>query len=244
MTPLRPLVIPAAALVLAAAAQSATRATAQAGLDRPTPSAPLAASSRTPPRLAIRRLGRHPCPSPRGDLPRSRDPPRHGRRCVSRRLRPGDSAADPSAPAAHHETRPSRREGGPAIPSAVPALLPDGPPGGAGRPVHLPVASRPAPVQNPPHGATDRDKLAGGSDARPPPSRCVARRSVARYANMCSPMYVELHAHSAFSFLDGASLPDELAPPRPSSATRRWRSPTTTASRARWSSPRPPRRSG
>src|SRR5215211_7106489 len=24
-------------------------------------------------------------------------------------------------------------------------------------------------------------------------------------------MYVELHAHSAFSFLDGASLPDELA---------------------------------
>ena len=29
-------------------------------------------------------------------------------------------------------------------------------------------------------------------------------------ANMCS-MYVELHAHSAFSFLDGASLPDELA---------------------------------
>ena len=27
---------------------------------------------------------------------------------------------------------------------------------------------------------------------------------------MCS-MYAELHAHSAFSFLDGASLPDELA---------------------------------
>jgi error-prone DNA polymerase len=25
-------------------------------------------------------------------------------------------------------------------------------------------------------------------------------------------MYVELHCHSAFSFLDGASLPDELAP--------------------------------
>src|ERR671917_1668993 len=25
------------------------------------------------------------------------------------------------------------------------------------------------------------------------------------------PMYAELHAHSAFSFLDGASLPDELA---------------------------------
>jgi error-prone DNA polymerase len=28
---------------------------------------------------------------------------------------------------------------------------------------------------------------------------------------MCSFMYAELHAHSAFSFLDGASLPDELA---------------------------------
>ncbi|MGB1527098.1 MAG: PHP domain-containing protein, partial [Miltoncostaeaceae bacterium] len=28
---------------------------------------------------------------------------------------------------------------------------------------------------------------------------------------MPSPSYVELHAHSAFSFLDGASLPDELA---------------------------------
>jgi error-prone DNA polymerase len=28
---------------------------------------------------------------------------------------------------------------------------------------------------------------------------------------MCSMTYVELHAHSAFSFLDGASLPDELA---------------------------------
>ena len=25
-------------------------------------------------------------------------------------------------------------------------------------------------------------------------------------------MYVELHCHSAFSFLDGASLPDELVP--------------------------------
>src|ERR1022692_2811703 len=31
-------------------------------------------------------------------------------------------------------------------------------------------------------------------------------------ANMRSPMYVELHCHSAFSFLDGASLPDELVP--------------------------------
>ena len=30
------------------------------------------------------------------------------------------------------------------------------------------------------------------------------------YANMCSYAYVELHCHSAFSFLDGASLPEEL----------------------------------
>ena len=29
---------------------------------------------------------------------------------------------------------------------------------------------------------------------------------------MFDPMYVELHCHSAFSFLDGASLPDELVP--------------------------------
>src|SRR5437763_2898202 len=29
---------------------------------------------------------------------------------------------------------------------------------------------------------------------------------------MCSMTYVELHCHSAFSFLDGASLPDEVVP--------------------------------
>src|SRR5437763_16403639 len=29
---------------------------------------------------------------------------------------------------------------------------------------------------------------------------------------MCSMTYVELHCHSAFSFLDGASLPDEIVP--------------------------------
>ena len=27
----------------------------------------------------------------------------------------------------------------------------------------------------------------------------------------CTPPYVELHCHSAYSFLDGVSLPDELA---------------------------------
>src|SRR5438270_3271340 len=35
---------------------------------------------------------------------------------------------------------------------------------------------------------------------------------VVRHPRMrtCVPMYTELHCHSAFSFLDGASLPDEL----------------------------------
>ena len=35
--------------------------------------------------------------------------------------------------------------------------------------------------------------------------------------------YVELHSHSAFSFLDGASLPDELVAAPPNAATARWR---------------------
>src|SRR6059058_265909 len=35
---------------------------------------------------------------------------------------------------------------------------------------------------------------------------------VVRHPRMrtCVPMYTELHCHSAFSFLDGVSLPDEL----------------------------------
>ena len=43
---------------------------------------------------------------------------------------------------------------------------------------------------------------------------------------MCEHMfvsYVELHCHSAFSFLDGASLPEELVRRRWSAAIRRWR---------------------
>jgi len=35
--------------------------------------------------------------------------------------------------------------------------------------------------------------------------------------------YVELHAHSAFSFLDGASSPDELALRAAELATGSWR---------------------
>jgi hypothetical protein len=36
-------------------------------------------------------------------------------------------------------------------------------------------------------------------------------------------MYAELHCHSAYSFLDGASLPRSWWPARPSSATAPWR---------------------
>src|ERR1041385_6796217 len=41
----------------------------------------------------------------------------------------------------------------------------------------------------------------GDPEARPPPPAPAA----------ASAPYVELHAHSAYSFLDGASLPEELA---------------------------------
>ena len=45
--------------------------------------------------------------------------------------------------------------------------------------------------------------------------------------------YAELHCHSAFSFLDGASTPEQLvAEALAAGAVRRWRSPTTTASTA------------
>ena len=78
--------------------------------------------------------------------------------------------------------------------------------------------------------------LADGRDIvvfREPPGRDTLVRAARLMA------YVELHAHSAYSFFDGASLPEELATaPRPSTATRPSRSPTTTTSAARWSSPR------
>ena len=38
-----------------------------------------------------------------------------------------------------------------------------------------------------------------------------------------TPPYVELHCHSAYSFLDGVSLPEELAERRRSWGTWRWR---------------------
>src|SRR5215210_2439917 len=48
----------------------------------------------------------------------------------------------------------------------------------------------------------DRFPLAGSGSRRAPAARALRERSVP---------YVELHAHSSYSFLDGASLPEELA---------------------------------
>ena len=50
--------------------------------------------------------------------------------------------------------------------------------------------------------------------------------------------YAELHAHSGFSFLDGASDPEELVATAVTSGSRRSRSRTTTGSTARCGSPR------
>ena len=62
----------------------------------------------------------------------------------------------------------------------------------------------------------------------PRPSERTRARTAGRY--------VELHCHSAYSFLDGASQPEELASRAAESDTARSRSPTTTASTARSSS--------
>jgi error-prone DNA polymerase len=50
--------------------------------------------------------------------------------------------------------------------------------------------------------------------------------------------YAELHCHSNFSFLDGASHPSSWPRRRPGWGSRRWRSPTTTGSTASSASPR------
>ncbi len=50
--------------------------------------------------------------------------------------------------------------------------------------------------------------------------------------------YAELHCHSHFSFLDGASSPAELVEEAVRLGLTRWRSPTTTASTGRRCSPR------
>ena len=54
--------------------------------------------------------------------------------------------------------------------------------------------------------------------------------------------YAELHCHSNFSFLDGASGPDRLVEQAVAAGpARRWRSPTTTGSPGHRCSPRSPR---
>ncbi len=54
--------------------------------------------------------------------------------------------------------------------------------------------------------------------------------------------YAELHCHTNFSFLDGASHPEDLVAEAVRLGCRRWRSPTTTASTAWSAPPRPPGR--
>ena len=56
--------------------------------------------------------------------------------------------------------------------------------------------------------------------------------------------YAELHCHSNFSFLDGASILRSWPRRQPGSDSKRWRSPTTTASTVWSGSPRQPKQSG
>ena len=61
-------------------------------------------------------------------------------------------------------------------------------------------------------GSTLSSIVTGGSSPETGSSLCGRGRR--QYANICSmpaAPYIELHAHSAFSFLDGASAPEELA---------------------------------
>jgi hypothetical protein len=51
--------------------------------------------------------------------------------------------------------------------------------------------------------------------------------------------YAELHCHSNFSFLDGASHPEDLVEEAVASASRPWPSPTTTGSTGWCASPKP-----
>src|SRR6266545_7506323 len=67
----------------------------------------------------------------------------------------------------------------------------------------------------------DRRPLVDGRAGRPPllrprardrrERRRLPRRRERRVVHAKSVTFVELHAHSAYSFLDGASLPEELA---------------------------------
>src|SRR3954468_22651708 len=91
-----------------------------------------------------------------------------------------------------------------------------------------PTASRPrttAPGRTSPQAASSAPPTTGTPSARCCSPRCSGVRTasgaiaaIASYpsghdANMCSVVtYTELHLHSAYSFLDGASMPDEIVP--------------------------------
>ena len=94
--------------------------------------------------------------------------------------------------------------------------------------------SRPGAPGSSPTAATVRPGAASGM-----PYRARGRRD-RRPPTRVVP-YAELHAHSNFSFLDGASAPEELVEEAAGSACTASPSPTTTASTASCAWPRPPR---
>ena len=79
--------------------------------------------------------------------------------------------------------------------------------------------SRPMGWQNPPIPWRELERTLSGRPARPVPPepetpRSRRRRAYTRQVErppVSGPPFAELHAHSSFSFLDGASGPDELA---------------------------------
>ncbi len=59
-------------------------------------------------------------------------------------------------------------------------------------------------------GTPARQAADGGQAAEPPPRRPVTRLPAASRASRDGPAWAELHCHSSYSFLDGASAPAEL----------------------------------
>src|SRR5579862_1026429 len=78
-------------------------------------------------------------------------------------------------------------------------------PSGGGEEVPLSLQSRDASVTGSPLPSGGSPGWAGARDGR------SAETTDGRSAGARSATYIELHAHSAYSFLDGASLPEELA---------------------------------
>ena len=88
---------------------------------------------------------------------------------------------------------------------------------------------------NVPDFANGGDSPAWSHNRRP-----TSRRSAAEAQRRGAVPYAELHCHSTFSFLDGASHPRRWPRRRPGWGSRRWPSPITTGSTAWSASPRPP----